>query len=319
MRISTNTFIDGSVGRLTDLQSKISKVQQQISSGKRLITPSDDPIAAAQVVEINQSIAVNDQFAKNRLQLANNLNQTDVTLSNITDVLQNIHEIVVQASNGLNSTQDKFVLATDLQGQFDQLLKLANSSDSVGNYMFSGNNNSTPPYQKNSETGFWEYKGSKDNVIVNVDHNSTMPATIVGYNLFSNSNSPSLSNNQAPDSERDNIFNQLAVAINALNNPTATTASEYDAAITNLASYYDLALTQVNSVRSEVGNRLNMIDQLDSLGSSRGLQLTQTLSNLQDLDYAKAISEFSRQQTVLQAAQQTFGQTSKLTLFDYLK
>jgi flagellar hook-associated protein 3 FlgL len=310
MRISTNTFIEGSVGRLTDLQSKISKVQQQISTGKRLITPSDDPIAAAQVVEINQSIAINEQFAKNRMQLANNLNQTDVTLSNVTDILQNINETIISASNGLNSAEDKLVMATTLQGQFDQLLSLANSSDSAGNYTFAGNNSSSQPFVKNAE-GFWEYKGSQENTIVNVDHNSTLSSTIVGSNLFANATAST--NNQG----RDNIFNTLSLAIEALKNPTTTT--NFEDRISNLASYFHLALNQVNALRSDVGNRLKMIDQLDSLGSSRGLQLTQSLSNLQDLDYTKAISEFSRQQTVLQAAQQTFGQTSKLTLFDYLK
>ena len=311
MRISTNTFIEGSVGRLTDLQSKISKVQQQISSGKRLITPSDDPIAAAQVVEINNSIALNNQFAKNRLQLANNLNQTDVALSNISDVLQNINETILSASNGLNSPEDKAVMATTLQGQFDQLLSLANSSDSAGNYIFGGNNNNSIPFVKNA-TGQWEYLGSKDNLVVNVDHNSIMPSTIVGSDLFANSADPIV------DPKKDGIFNQLAIAINALKDP-ATTSTNFDLAISNLASYYNLTSNQVNSVRSDVGNRLKMIDQLDSLGSSRGLQLTQSLSNLQDLDYTQAISDFSRQQTVLQAAQQTFAQASKLTLFDYLK
>jgi flagellar hook-associated protein 3 FlgL len=317
MRISTNTFIEGSVGRLTDLQSKISKVQQQISSGKRLITPSDDPIAAAQVVEINNSIALNEQFAKNRLQLANNLNQTDVTLSNITDVLQNINEIIVIASNGLNSADDKLVMATTLQGQFDQLLSLANSTDSTGNYIFSGNNSSTEPFVKNAETGFWGYLGSKENLVVNVDHNSTMSSTIIGSNLFANAKAPMLTGDQGQDRSLDNIFNQLSTAIEALKNPSTT--ANFDASISNLASYFDLTLTQVNDVRSDVGNRLKMIDQLDSLGSSRGLQLTQSLSNLQDLDYTKAISDFTRQQTVLQAAQQTFAQASKLTLFDYIK
>jgi flagellar hook-associated protein 3 FlgL len=314
MRISTNTFIEGSVGRLTDLQSKISKVQQQISSGKRLITPSDDPIAAAQVVEINNSIALNNQFAKNRLQLANNLNQTDVALSNITDVLQNIHETVVIASNGLNSAEDRSVMATTLQGQFDQLLSLANSTDATGNYIFSGNKLSTQPFVKN-EKGFLEYLGSEVNNLVNIDHNSTMASSNVGSNLF-----PTLTVSQTDTQEKNqvyNIFNQLSAAIAALKNPSPT--ANFEGYVSELATYFDLTLTQVNSVRSDVGNRLKMIDQLDSLGSSRGLQLTQSLSNLQDLDYTQAISDFSRQQTVLQAAQQTFAQASKLTLFDYLK
>lgn len=318
MRISTNTFINGSIGRLTDLQSKISEVQQQISSGKRITNPSDDPVAAAQLIDINQSISLNDQFTKNRLHLANNLNQVDATLSNITDVLQNINDLVIKAKNGLNSPDDKIVLGTTLQGEFDQLLKLANTTDSFGNFIFSGSDNSKEPFQKDIN-GTWVYYGSKDNALINVDYNNSMASTISGFDLLINSSVSTSVSNQTQDELNNNIFNQLSVAINALNNPDTISSGDFDNAITNLSSYYNHTLTQVNSVQSEVGSRLNMIDKLDSLGSSRSLQLTQSLSNLQDLDYTKAISDFSRQQTVLQAAQQTFAQTSKLSLFDYIK
>jgi flagellar hook-associated protein 3 FlgL len=205
-------------------------------------------------------------------------------------------------------------MATTLQGQFDQLLSLANSTDATGNYIFSGNKLSTQPFVKN-EKGFLEYLGSEVNNLVNIDHNSTMASSNVGSNLF-----PTLTVSQTDTQEKNqvyNIFNQLSAAIAALKNPSPT--ANFEGYVSELATYFDLTLTQVNSVRSDVGNRLKMIDQLDSLGSSRGLQLTQSLSNLQDLDYTQAISDFSRQQTVLQAAQQTFAQASKLTLFDYLK
>lgn len=309
MRISTNTFIEGSVGRMTDLQSKISKVQQQISSGKRLTDPSDDPIAAAEVVNVNNSIAINEQYSKNRIQLTNNLNQVDAVLSNITDVLQNINEVVIKASSGLNSQDDKFVLSSTLQSEFDQLLKLANSSDSFGNYIFSGSNNSEASFKQDAD-GVWFYSGSKINRVVNVDHTITMASSISGFDLFGLPEIPGVQNN---------IFNELSDSIKALKNSGTVSDTDLNNVISKLSSSYRDTLTQVNQVQSEVGNRLNMIDRFDSLGSSRSLQLTQTLSNLQDLDYTKAISEFTRQQTVLQAAQQTYAQASKLSLFDYIK
>ena len=329
MRISTNTFFEHSVRGITDLQSSLGKVQTQIASGKKLTSPSDDPIAAAQVIEINQSIAMNDQYARNRLQLKNSLSHTDTVMNDVQDVLLNIHETTIAASNGVASVHDKAAYASTLQGYYDQLLKLANTTDSYGNYIFAGSNNGqqafvretvvqpkinpqtgTPVLDASGQvvtesvyTGRVIYRGSQDDMIVNVDHGSSMASTVNGATLIVTENN-------------QNIFTKLQAAIEALNNPST---SNTDPSLTELVNSFSSALTQLGTVQSEVANRLKTIDQLDTLGSSRSLQLNQELSSLQDLDFNKAIAEFSRQQMVLQAAQQTFAQVSKMSLFDYIK
>ncbi|NBV76461.1 MAG: hypothetical protein EBR59_11030, partial [Methylococcaceae bacterium] len=198
---------------------------------------------------------------------------------------------------------DKKSYAAALQASYNQLLNLANTTDSSGNYIFAGSKNATPPFVRDETTGRVDYAGSNSALVVNVDHGSSLSSTVTGTDLFLTSNN-------------ENIFSKLQSAIDTLNNSTTT---NNDPALSGLVTFFSDSLSQLGSIQSEVASRLKTIDQLDTLGSSRSLQLSQELSSLQDLDYNKAIAEFSRQQMVLQAAQQTFAQVSKMSLFDYIK
>lgn len=311
MRISTNTFFESSINRITDIQTKLNKVQQEISSGKKVNSPSDDPIAAAQSIEISQAISSNDQYARNRLALTSRFNQTDNILNSIVDVLQNINDIALQANSGTVSQSDKENFANNLQSQFDQLLQLANSQDSFGNYLLGGSveipkgpsninesiaQNSPNPISMTAKFS----EASSRNLSVHVDPNSLLSSTIFGSDLFFTQNNGS------------SIFDELGRGIAALH-------SNDNSSMINLLDKIASTLSTVGGAQSEIGNRLNALSQLDSIADARGLQLTQSLSSIQDLDYTKAISELTKHQTILQAAQKTFGQVSSLSLFDYIK
>ena len=148
MRISTNSFFDLNSKRLSDVQSQMDKIAQQVSSGRKILTPADDPVGAGQALEVQQSQSINAQYAKNRSALQNTLAIVDGTLSSITDTLQSIHEQVISAGNGSYSATELAGIATALQGQRDQLLLLANTSDGAGHYLFAGNQTNTRPFVK---------------------------------------------------------------------------------------------------------------------------------------------------------------------------
>jgi len=161
MRISTNSFFESSSSRLTELQSQISATSDQISSGKRLLNPSDDPVAASKIIGVQQTQSINTQFSKNITSIQNNLGTVDVTLSDIVSNLQNMHDQIISAgsasiANGntsisLNLGSDKIAISLNLQGLYDQLLSLANSTDASGNYLFAGQKTNTAPFIKNAD------------------------------------------------------------------------------------------------------------------------------------------------------------------------
>jgi flagellar hook-associated protein 3 FlgL len=303
MRISTNSIFDGSSARLTDLQSKMNKISEQVASGRKMQAPSDDPVAAAQALEVQQSSAINSQFAKNRLHMQNTLGIVDGALSSISGTLQGIHENIVGAGSGVLSDSERSYYATALQGQYDQLMALANSTDGAGHYLFAGNKTDTLPFTDKDASGnpvAVAYNGDNNQSVVQVDTSREMKTSVTGSELFG---------------ANADIFAKLKSAITALNTPGGATANQ---ALTDLGNSFDTTLNNVSNAQASVGIRAQEIDSLNSLGSDRELQYSQTLSSLQDLDYNKALSDLARQQLALQAAQKTFTQTSSLSLFNYI-
>jgi flagellar hook-associated protein 3 FlgL len=301
MRISTNTLFDGASARLTDLQSQLNRTSQQVGSGQKVLTPSDDPVAAARALEVQQSSSINDQYAKNRLNLKNSLGVMDGSLSSIVNTLQSMHEQVVVAGNGTLSDSDRAAIAGVMQGQLDQLLSLANSTDGAGHSLFAGQQSSAAAFTADPTSGVISYQGDSTLQSVQVDVSRQMAITQSGQTLFPNSD----------------IFNQMRATIADLqtpNLPGTTHTTQLNAMGGTLAQ----TLSSVNTVQATVGTQLQQIDMLDSVGSDRNVQYQQTLSDLQALDYNTALSDLSRQQMALQVAQKSFQQISQLSLFNYI-
>ncbi|MEI6268601.1 MAG: flagellar hook-associated protein FlgL [Methylococcaceae bacterium] len=376
MRISTNSFFEASSSRLTELQSKISATSDQISSGRRMLNPSDDPVAAAQIIGVQQSQSINTQFSKNITSIQNNLGVVDTTLADIVNNLQGIHDQVISAGNGTLADGDKAAIALNLQGFYDQLLSLSNSTDTSGNYIFGGQKTDTAPFVKNAaqvniatvngqlgayqvsaggsftvpasnatwldatgaplaagsvllagetfysagtgvpatyanapagaailETEAIEYKGGTTQSKIQVNNSRQMAASVLGSDMFSNGD----------------VFNKLQAAITALKMPNSTNPISLQiSAVSDLSSSFTTTFAAVSIAQSSVGTRLTSLDGLIAANGNLGLQLTKTLSGLQDTDYNQAVSDLTRQQFILQAAQKTFAQIGKSSLFDFI-
>lgn len=138
MRISTAQIYDRGVAGIEQQQSALSRTQQQIASGKRIQTPADDPVGAAQALALTQAKDRVAQYGANIDAAKDALAQNDSVLAQIGEVLQNLHTLTIQAgNNGLNDT-DRASLAADAAGRLQELLGLVNSQDGNGNYLYSG-------------------------------------------------------------------------------------------------------------------------------------------------------------------------------------
>src|SRR5450830_950706 len=149
MRISTSSLYATSTSQLGTLQSQLARTQMQLSTNKRMLAPSDDPIASARALEVTQSQSVNTQFTTNRANARSSLSQEEVSLSSVQSVIQDIQATAVAAGSGANTAADRATYANELQGRLDDLIALANSSDGNGGYLFSGYQSATPPFVKN--------------------------------------------------------------------------------------------------------------------------------------------------------------------------
>ena len=403
LRISTNAIFQASSGQMNTLQSQLAKTQTQLSTQRRILTAADDPIASARALEITQTQSMNTQFGTNRANARTSLSLEEQSLSDATDLLEDVQTLTVQAANGTLSDSERGMLATELEARMNDLLGVANTSDGTGAYLFAGYKSTTVPFQKTPSGA--TYQGDQGQRMLQVGSARQMPVSDTGSAVFENiptgngsfqaspgsantgsgvigstavtdrsqlnghaytlkfqtAGSPavttytvtdnvtktavssgnyvsgqqiafggmSLSVEGAPangdtvdvaPSQKQSLFTTLTNLIGTLRAPTGTAAE--NAAMTNgiNAGSANLAqaLDNMLMVRASVGSRMKELDYLDSSGEDLNVQYQTTLSGLQDLDMAKAISLFTQQQQTLQAAQMSFKTMSGLSLFNYI-
>ncbi len=407
MRISTSSFYENAGGKISELQSSLAQKQNQIATGRRIQTPSDDPVAASAALDVKQAEGVNTQFAANRDSAKNALNLQETALTQYTDLLQNIKTLTVAAGNGaLDDTQRKY-FADQLTNDYQNLLGIANTRDSSGNYIFAGYKNTTQPF--NQTAAGVAYAGdqgqrllqvstsrqialndSGDAVFQNIRTGNgtfttaaaaantgngivstgsvtdaskltgdtysidfTVAGGVTSFQVFDLTKNPTksaalaVSGTYTPGqsiafdglqfeisgapangdtfgvkpSANQSIFQTVADLITTLSSSTAgpTAKANLTAGLSVANNNVSSALDALLTVRASGGARLQELDTLDSEGTDRGLQYATRLSSLQDLDYAKAVTELTQQQVTLQAAQQSFVKIANLSLFDYIK
>lgn len=164
MRISSLQLYNQGIQAFNTQQSKISILQEQISTGNRLTKPSDDPAAAARVLELEQTVSVNEQYNLNITLAENRLRLQDTTLNSIENTYYRMKELAVQAGNGINASGALESIKSEIKERFSELLFLANTRDNSGNYLFAGTSNAGEPFTQT-------VTGSTEHVVYNGDQN----------------------------------------------------------------------------------------------------------------------------------------------------
>jgi len=302
---------------ISDSQASWLKSGQQLSTGKRVVNPSDDPVAAAQAVVLSQAQAQTSQYKTARNFATSNLSQEDTNLSQVTNVITQAQTAVVAASTGTLSDEDRSTYATTLTSLRDQLMNLANSTDGNGRYMFAGYKSDTAPFTQDA-SGNVTYNGGDTAISQKVDDSRTMVTNHTGSQVFT-----SLTSNATPEPDGSaseaNIFTTLNTAINALKQPLADAdGTTKDAAAADMAKAnrgLRNSMNNVLKVQSEVGTQLSELDNIESKADDTTLNQSTQMSNLVDADYTSTISSYTMKQAALQASYKVFSSMSQMSLF----
>lgn len=182
MRVSTSTIFDTNVSMLNQQQTTLLHTNQQVASGRRMLTPADDPAASANALQIMQADATNTQYATNRNTAKGSIGLAEAVLQNVTTLLSDVKTSAVQAGNGALSNNDKQTIATELQGRLDQLIALANTSDGTGNYLFSGYQGKTIPFV-NTSAGI-QYMADDGQRMIQVSSSRQLAGSESGADIF---------------------------------------------------------------------------------------------------------------------------------------
>lgn len=402
MRVSTNTIFERSVNAMLQQQEELLKIQQQVSTGRRIVSPSDDPVAAARALDLAQALSLNGRYAENRNHARSALAEVDSVLHGVTALIQDVRTLAIGAGNGVLSDTDRAALVAELRGRLDELIGLANATDSAGRYLFSGYQAATKPFAKTAagvqyfgdqgerrvevsatrgiaigESGAALFERIRDgngvfataadpanrgtglvsagtvldpSALTGHDYEIRFAVTggVATYDIVDVTTSTTLSAGNvytsgaaigfdglqlaiegapadgdrftvSPSANRS-LFKTIEDLIGAVAAPVtdaaagARLANGINAALVNL----DRALENILAARASVGARLQELDHLDGAGEDLAVQYQQSLSQLQDLDYASALSELARRQLNLEAAQKSFLRVSGPSLFDRL-
>ena len=297
MRISTNTIYQLSTSQMSALQEKISTTSQQASTGKKVMTPQDDPVGSAKLLEAKQAISMNGQYADNRNALKYTIGIANVALDGVQDVMQSMNEQIVSLGNATLSSSNRQSIAITIKSQLDHLVSLSNTKDAAGHYIFSGYKSDTASIDATT----YAYGGDANNAVIQVDSSTQSGLGVNANTIFS-----------------AGFLAQVKTSIDVLSN-AASTDAQIATAITDLSTNFSASQITVNASQVTLGTSENRLTSMDSIGSERALAYKDAVSSLEDVDYNKVLSDLARQQLQLQVAQKTFTQISNLSIFNYIK
>lgn len=275
---STRFTATAEIARQGKLSSEIARLQQQISSGKRLVTASDDPNAAIRISDIRRTQADAAVWKQNAETGATVASAVDNNLSTVASALDRAKEILLAARSGSSSAENRASYATELEGIAQDIDSYAAANDPTGRPLFPSG---TPLAFPVSET-------------------LSLPATASRADTFGIPNSAG---------GTQTIADFLRAAATRLRGDDATT-------ITGDIATLDGAITQIAGVRTAQGIRAQRFADVQDRIAATATDLKIELSALEDTDLTYALSEMQAKQLALQAAQATFAQANKTTLFD---
>ena len=305
MRISTMQIYNGGTAGIQNLQSDLYSAQNQVSTRRRIVTPKDDPIGAAQALMVTQAGAVNELYLKNQGAADSKLSALDSTLQGINEELVNIYEKSIAAGNGAYSDSDRKAIAAELAERLDSLVSLANTQDGNGRYVFAGFQSTTTPFSGSPVT----YAGDDGQQKLQVTASQFVTTNLSGNDVFVNVvDANGVSTGQS-------MFQSVQDMITFLNTPGGSAGSPaYTDALKNISASIDNVLRN----QATVGARQSSLESMSNTAEDRKVQYAQQLSAIEDLDYAKAITEISQKKLQLEATQATFAKTAQLSLFSYI-
>src|SRR5574343_637083 len=193
MRVSTSLiFNSGTIG-IQNRQYDLYRIQNQLSTGKKILSPQDDPIGASDVLKYSQSKGVNEQYLNNQADATTKLSLLESTLGGVGNELQNIYEKAIQAGSGSYDSTQLGAIAEELKKRMQNLLGLANTQDGTGLYIFGGFKATTQPFQLNAAAvspytlgpaTYVSYAGDSGNETLQVSASQTIATSESGADVF---------------------------------------------------------------------------------------------------------------------------------------
>jgi flagellar hook-associated protein 3 FlgL len=296
MRITQSMLSSNSLKNLSESYRKMGQYQDQLSTGKKITKPSDDPVVSMKGMFYRSNLTEVEQYKRNLSELYLWMENSEAGIEQANNGLQRVRELVIQGKNGSLSPSDRNAIAREVEQIKSDLVQVANTQVS-GRYIFHGTDTDHPPVPtENPPT---------------VASNLTDPAINTykveisrGVPLRANVNPAKLFNQQ--------MFDVVQGVQEALkNNDTAS--------LDNLLGQLDEVSDNILAERSELGARYNRLEMIDDRISQQEVMANRVLSDNEDADIERVITDLKTQESVHRAALGVGARILQPSLLDFLR
>lgn len=325
-KMLSNNFLNDVEVNLNNLKT----LQQQLTSGKQVKRPSDDPFRVARSMQLHTDIGRNVQYNKNIEDAINFLDVTDTALGQVTNVFARMRELLVSSGNGAYGEDEKKAIRDEVNQKVSELGQILNSNFD-GKYVFAGTRATTKPIivENKSDKTTLDYNGrsgvkldptniadkEEEKMLGEKLTAEISQGVVLEYNITAKEllQFTVKGTGGKPDKNID-VKEVLDKIVNHLNNPTAGTA-ELNEDLQNI----DDAVGNLLKLRSEVGAKQNRMESARDKNKEQNFNLKQILSKTEDIDVSEKYMEYSVMQSVYLASLQTSSRILQPTLMDYLR
>ncbi len=292
MRITHGIIYRNFLRNLDNVTNNLNKEFEQISSGKRILRPSDDPVSIRTTLNLKEGLKRIEQYERNIDNAISWLNMTESALSDMENVINRLEEITISMGSDNVSSSERKIAAEEVKQIRSHALMIVNTRFK-GRYIFAGFKTDTPPFVE--KNGSIIYQGGNESIEVEVDNGIKTSYNLTG-SLFT---------------DQVNIFQLMDNLIDSLNNNDPN-------AIRSLLDDIHTAYNKINIAHSNIGAKTKTLNNMKEDFSKRKLLFEDIISKKEDADMAKAISKLYIYQSGYQALLNSFAKITSVNLFNYI-
>lgn len=309
MRVSTQQSYVSMTQSFNDLSRDLSHVVTQMATGKSILLPSDDPIAATRITQLNRQQSALDQYQTNIDSASAGMSQQESILDGVNNDLLAIRDDLLEAANGTNTAESLSSLGQDIQSMTEAMVSALNYQDEDGHYVFGGTVNDQPPIVAVDEDGdgvtdSYTYQGNDDHRQTTVSNGVEVDTNVAVSDFFGDSL---------------DVLNTLTSLSKELQDPSVDPADpQVQSDIQNAIDTVDVASDALNASIATIGETQNTMTMLSSAQTDITTSNDQLISQLSDLDYGPASITFTGLEMAMEATLKTYSKVSELNLFSVI-
>ncbi|PAF29511.1 flagellar hook-associated protein FlgL [Paenibacillus sp. 7516] len=300
IRVTSGMMSTQMLSNLNRNLNRMDNMSNQISTGRKINKPSDDPVGVTYALRYRAELAANEQYQTNTDAAVSWLDTTDSNMQQALDVIKRLKELAIQGSNGTLSGSDLEAVNLEVDELKNHLVDIGNTQIR-GKYIFNGETYDQMPYQlSGGVTEFADVETDNGGVIYSISQQVTFQINTSGNEFFGSK------------TETDNIFR-------IIDNLSAALNSEDQDAVSQQLENIESRSNKMQAALSEVGARSNRIELVQNRLLDQNLNFTTLQSKTEDADVASLMIQATSAQTIYEASLKSSAQIMQPSLMDFMR